>query len=320
MTKHNLDSPLTDSEEKVNKDSALSILNKRKLIMEEENRQKYLVQKGINPNKEFVIQDLFPDTLFKNGYRVIPNDIARGALFTARSTRAERRTFTRQSIFHLSPDVSLLYTGQELYARDDELIWLQLVHYSTSVQLGDPVTFSISQLVKDIGWPTSGQSYNKVRESFSRLAATEIYIENKTTYGVSGGLSLIDNYIGINEANRTVPTKYKVCIDRNIILLLAGNTFTNIPWEKYKKLSPMSRRLADYTFSHKYPNPLSISQFLKLCDSQQIESPRYVQNLTVKRLLGELVDQKIVKEAYIYKGKIYLVRYQKFDNSAIKSC
>jgi TrfA protein. len=307
MTKHSSDSPLTDSKETVTKDSALSILNNRKLILEEEKRKNYLVHRGINPNKEFVIQDLFPDTLFKNGYRVIPNDIARGALFTTRSTRVERRTFTRHSLFHLSSDVSLLYTGQELYARDDELIWLQLVHYCIGVQLGDPVTFSITQLVKDIGWSTSGQSYRKVRESFSRLAATEIYIENKTTYGVSGGFSLIDKYIGINDGNR-MPSKYQISIDRNIIFLLAGNTFTNIPWEKYKKLSPMCRRLADYTFSHKYPNPLRISQFLQLCDSQQIDSPKYVQNLTVKRLLEELVKQQIVKKAYIYKGKIHLER------------
>lgn len=274
-------------------------------------RNKYLCNKGINPNDEHVIQALFPRTMFENGFRNLPNDIARSCLFSARGAKEERKSFHRQPIFHLCKEIEILYTGQELCARDDELVWLQLIHYCRYTPLGKYIEFGLRQFILDIGWPATGTYYQKVRDSFSRLAATEIYIKNSSTYGISGGLHLIDNYVGLNEGKYKEPTKYRLSIDKNLIALFAGNTFTNIPWDKYKSLSPMGRRLTDYALSHRTPNPLPIIKFLYLCQSEQINSANSMKKQTAQRICSELVEKGVVANAFVANGNIYIKRHEK---------
>ena len=271
-------------------------------------RKSYLEKAGIDPDSNHVIQDLFPATLFKSTYRNIPNDFARSCLFTARSARVERKTFTREKLFHITESVEFLYTGQELRSLDDELIWLQLVDYCRSTPLGEYTEFDIRQLMNDVGWKTTGHYYKKVRESISRLKATEIYIKNNATFGTSGGISLINDYIGVNQGNQTEPTKYKISINKELIVLFAGGTFTNIPWGKYKSLTPMGRRLADYALSHKYPNPIRIQLFLQLCGSEQVDSNEHVKLKTARKVCLELMTKGVVKYAYVTDGKIVIDR------------
>ena len=86
-------------------------------------RNAYLNSKGIKPTGQFQLDLIFPDTIGdREDLRHIPNDYARSSIFTARNKREPRRTLMREKLFHYSEHVSILYTGIELRAEDDELV------------------------------------------------------------------------------------------------------------------------------------------------------------------------------------------------------
>ena len=105
----------------------------------------------------------------RDDQRYIPNDYAHSSLFTARSYREPRKSLTQKKLFHLHETVSILYTGIELRAIDDELVWLQILNYGKNVALGESFEFSIKDLVRDVGWNKSGSYYDKARECISRV-------------------------------------------------------------------------------------------------------------------------------------------------------
>ena len=155
-------------------------------------RKAYLHSKGINPNEPFQLGLLFPDSVGeRDDQRYIPNDYARSSLFTARGHREPRESFTQEKLFHLHETVAILYTGIELRAIDDELVWLQILNYGKDVTLGESFEFTIKDLVRDVGWKKSGRYYDKARECISRLRANEVLALNSKAYGKSGGISLI---------------------------------------------------------------------------------------------------------------------------------
>lgn len=298
-----------DENNNKNLDQLMSDIRNR---IDQSQKKAYLKNKGVSPDEKgnYILDQIFPRTLFNKDYRNMPNDLARCSLFTARDARAKREYFQQKPLFHLSSNVELLYTGEELCARDDELIWLQLVYYSRKSPLGKYIQFGIMELIKDIGWPATGQSYDKARRSLSRLHANEIYIRNTTSYGVSGAISLIKEYVGLNDSKSKNPTRYLLSIDPNLIALFAGNTFSNVPWEKYKKLTPMARRLADYALSHKEPLPLPVNKFLSLCGSD-LSTESKTQARAARRACEKLVESDLVRYAWVKNGEIRIMRFSK---------
>jgi hypothetical protein len=270
-------------------------------------RKAYLNGKGINPNQPFQLDLLFPDTVGeREDKRFIPNDYARSSLFTARNKREPRRTLMHEKLFHLHETVSILYTGIELRAEDDEIIWLQILNYGKNVPLGDPFEFSIKDLVRDVDWPKNGRYYDKARECISRLKANEVLALNTQAYGKSGAISLIANYSSDNDAEGK-PTQYRVWIDPNLIVLFAGNTFTGHAWKTYRHLSPVARRLADYIDSHKHPFPLKLEKFRQMCGSIDASITSWRQ--TVRKACVEIEANQMAKRAVLDPdGSIYCVR------------
>lgn len=266
----------------------------------------FLHDKGLSHTGPFQLELVFADTM-NESQRSIPNDYARSSLFTARNKREPRRSLQGEKLFHLSEDVSVTFTGIELRAEDDEIIWLQILHYAKSVPLGEPFGFTIKQLVVDVGWSKNGRYYEKARECISRLKANEVMVVNGKAYGKSGAISLIDKYTTVNDSDGKA-NHYQVWIDPNLILLFAGNTFTNHSWETYRKLSPVARRLADYVDSHKHPYPLSLERFQRMCGC--FNSVKAGWRRTVREACDELREAKIVKSALVNTsdGKIYPVK------------
>lgn len=268
-------------------------------------RRAYLDSKGIKPAGQLQLDLLFPGIMAdRDDLRHIPNDYARSSLFRATNKRQARRTFTHEKLFHYNDHVSILYTGIELRAEDDELIWLQIMNYGRSVPMGEPFSFTIKDLVHDVGWHKNGRYYDKARECISRLKANEIFARNDKAYGTSGSISLIGSYTAINDSDGK-PTEYRVWIDRNLILLFAGNTFTSHRWLVYRDLSPVARRLADYIESHKHPYPLSIDKFKKMCGSEDASTTGW--RRTVRQACIEVVEAKIATTASLHDDKIYCV-------------
>lgn len=230
-------------------------------------RHAYLQSKGIAPGEQFQLDLLFPGIVAnREDLRHIPNDYARSSLFTARNKNQPRATLMHQPLFHFNEHVSLLYTGIELRAEDDEIIWLQILNYGQGLPFGEPFEFSVKDLVRDVDWAKNGRNYDRARECISRLKANEVLAQNSKAYGKSGAISLISNYESINDSGGK-PTKFKVWIDPNLIVLFAGNTFTSHTWETYRSLTPVARRLADYIDSHRYPFPLALERFRLMCGS-----------------------------------------------------
>lgn len=251
----------------------------------------YLNSKGIKPTAQFQLDLIFPDTMGdREDLRHIPNDYGRSSLFTVRNHREPRQTLLHEKLFHYNEHVSILYTGIELRAEDDELVWLQILNYGQSVALGEPFDFFIKDLVDDVGWHRNGRYYDKARECISRLKATEVLAFNAKAYGKSGAISLIQNYSAINDGSGK-PTHYRAWIDRNLMVLFAGNTFTSHSWEVYRDLSPVARRLADYIESHQHPYPLSLDRFRKICGSTDRNTRSWRQ--TVKKACAEVQAAKI---------------------------
>ena len=93
-------------------------------------RAAYLNSRGIKQNGQFRLDILFPETIGeREDLRHIPNDCARSSIFTARNKRSPWLSLMHQQLFHYNEHVSILYTGIELRAEDDEIIWLQILNY-----------------------------------------------------------------------------------------------------------------------------------------------------------------------------------------------
>jgi len=260
-------------------------------------RNAYLNSKGIKPNSLCQL-DLFESIAERNDLRHIPNDYARSSLFTARNKKEPRKSLMHEKLFHYNEFVSILYTGIELRAEDDEIVWLQILNYGKAVSLGAPFEFSVKDLVRDVNWSKSGRNYDRVRECISRLKANEVLALNTKAYGKSGAISLIQKYDVINDADGK-PTQYRVWINPNLILLFAGNTFTSHNWEVYRDLSPVARRLADYIESHKHPYPLSLEKFRQMCGS--IDAKTFSWRQTVRKACAEVQTAGIADTAFLAK-------------------
>ena len=263
-------------------------------------RLAYLNAKGINPHGPHQLDLLFP---LNDSQRFIPNDFARTALFTTRNKRVPRRQYLNEVVYHLHTSVVVKYSGTELRAEDDEIIWLQILHYAKNVPLGSSFEVSIKDLVRDVGWSKNGTYYDKARQCISRLKANEILFENKKAYGRSPGLSLIGKYEMINDGEGQ-PTRYRMLIDPELILLFAGNNFSNHGWDRYLGLKPVARRLADYIESHKHPFPLSLESFKHVCGSEDASTTSWRQ--TVRKACKQIEDCRIAAVAFLDSDdKIY---------------
>lgn len=262
-------------------------------------RKAYLQSKKISPTLPYQLNLLFPETIGeRDDLRHIPNDYARSSLFTARNKRQPRKTLMHEKLFHYNEHVSILYTGIELRAEDDEIVWLQILSYGQKVALGLPFEFSVKDLVRDVNWSKNGRNYDRARECITRLKANEVLALNSKAYGKSGAISLIQNYTAVNDAEGK-PTQYRVWIDPNLIVLFAGNTFTSHSWEIYRDLSPVARRLTDYIESHKYPYPLALEKFRQMCGSSDSNTTSWRQ--TVKRACAEIEMANIAAAARLNK-------------------
>ena len=269
-------------------------------------RRAWLSKRGVTLGEPIQLGLLFPAILTRNDLRHLPNDFARSSLFTARNKRVKRATYTRKKLFHYNEDVVIYYTGQELRAADDELVWLQILDYARRAPLGSVVEFNIKDLVADIGWLRNGRYYEKARECISRLKANELLVQNSKAFGRSGAISLIDSYGVVNDQNG-VATRYYVSIDPNVIVLFAGNNFTSHSWEVYRDLSPVARRIADYMGSHRVPFPLSVERLHNICGSD--DSDTHSWRRTVRKACVELEATPLVKKISLDdKGMICCIR------------
>lgn len=267
--------------------------------LEEIQRQRYLKTRGLKHSEQYQLDFLFPEIMGARQDLVhMPNDYGRSSLFTTRNKKEPRLNFLREKLFHYNEHISILYTGIELRAEDDEIVYLQILKYGQSVPLGQPFEFSVKDLINGVGWSKSGRNYERARECISRLKANEILVSNKKAYGTSGSTSLIQNYSTVNDGDGSA-NEFRVWLDPKLVTLFAGNTFTSHKWETYRAFSPVARRLADYMESHKQPFPLDIIKFKGMCSSSSNRLSTWRE--TVKGACKEV--QLAVPNKIVFLGK-----------------
>lgn len=257
-----------------------------------------LVKEHITADGESVQLPLWPSDM-----RAMPNDYARSALFTVRNKKAPRRQLMDEELYHLSNDVTLTYSGIELRADDDELVWLQVIEFAKAFPLGKPVQFTMYQLCQAVGWPRNGTYYRKAEACLTRLQATALKIRSKRLGHVQA-ISMIRSFTILSQGTRVA--RCQVVIEEKMIVMFSGNHFTQFLWAKYRSLKPIARRLYDYIGSHKAPFPLKLAAFNKVCGSDCERPNKWAE--MVRKACDELVTAGMVESAWVEKDTVKLIR------------
>jgi hypothetical protein len=92
-------------------------------------------------------------TLVKDQKALI-NEIARSSLFTVRDFRKPRWGIDSHLIYCVGKE-KIAYTGVELRAADDEIVWELMLSYASEYQLGEWIQFTARQACLDLGWPVN---------------------------------------------------------------------------------------------------------------------------------------------------------------------
>lgn len=218
-------------------------------------------------------------------FRGIPNETARSALFTVR--RGQRRHIADESILVVG-DGEICYRGEELRT-DDEDVWLCLLHMVRGQGLDAPATFRPYALLKELGWPTNGIYYRRLKTIIRRLQATSVSIRSKRLASTIG-LPLVARFEFHREHGRD--EAWKVWIAREMRRLFAANHYTRLDWHQRRELTPVAKRLMDYLCSHAEPYPIKTATLREMCAST-MRSPRHWREV-LRGALGELQDRGII--------------------------
>ncbi len=202
-------------------------------------------------------------------------------------------------VFHLNNEVKITYTGIELRAEDDELVWLQVLEYAKHYPLGVTVEFTLYQLCKDLGWSINGTYYKKAERCLDRLKASNLKFESPRV-GKLQAMSFLRGYRMVNKGTRHA--KCQVELDPEMIFFFLGNHFTQVVWEKYRSLTPVARRLFDYIGSHRAPYPLPLEKFHMMCGSLCGQAKRWKE--MVGKACTELNEAQLVQFAWVAEGKV----------------
>lgn len=242
--------------------------------------------------------------LWSDARRAIPNEYARSAIFTVRNKKVERRTFTNTNVFVVG-DCVVRYTGIELRAYDDELVWLEVLNLAKNFPLGEWIQFSCYQICAAIGWSTSKFYYQKIHECLLRLKATAVSIENQRL-GKGKAIAFIEDYEWEDATGSRLP-KCRIRIHKNMSALFGGHHFTELEWNAYTKLSPIARRVYDYVASHRTPHPLRLDTVRSMCGSDSCNRARRWME-QVNNALRELKGWQLIKDGEIRVGLVFIRR------------
>lgn len=213
--------------------------------------------------------------------RGVPNVIVRSALFTV-GNKNQKRNYLKEAVIAALGDVQITYTGEEL-RQDDEDVFLQILHLSRSVPLGEPIDFTAYSMLQSLGWTTDGRAYDRLRRSLTRLNATSLNI-SKADQGYAG--SLVRSFAWKEPDNNT-GRMWRVCLETKIIALFGRTSYSQIIWDQRKQLGPLAKWLHSFYFTHADPFPMKTMTLRTLCGSAVKDLFKFRQN--IKHALQELV-------------------------------
>lgn len=251
-------------------------------------------------NLELSLFDLAP---WPDNMRALPNDIGRSAIFTVRNKKVPRAALQGHPIYHVNKDVEITYTGIELRADDDELVFAQVLEYAKRTALGEPVSFTFYELCRDLDWSINGRYYAKAEECLTRLQASAMQFSSKRI-GRLESVSMIQRFRVLDRGKRT--SRCQVEIDAEIVVLFAGDHYSKFVWEKYRKLTPTARRMFDYFATHKQPFPLKLETFRLMCGSDSKRPKKWREQ--VGEACAELSETGLVEVAWVVDDLVHCKR------------
>lgn len=261
-----------------------------------------LLQKTMQEVKDAQLS-LFDIAPWDDDMRAMPNDIARTALFTTRNKRKPREALQSQPIYSYNQDVQITYSGIELRAEDDELVWQQVLEYSKRYPIGSPITFTFYELCNDLDWPINGKYYKKAEECLTRLQTSALQFQSRRL-GNMVSLSLLRRFGVLDHGKKS--SRCQVELEDEMVYLFAGDHYSKFVWEKYRALTPTCRRLFDYCASHRQPYPLALDKFQMMCGSDTNRAAKWKEQS--KAACYELKKSELVTDAYVNGDFIYLKR------------
>lgn len=246
---------------------------------------------------------LFDLAPWADDMRAMPNDLARAALFTTRNKRTARVWREQHDIFHVNKDVVITYTGQELRADDDELVWQQVLEYAKHTPIGSPVTFTFYELCHDVGWHSNGRYYDRAEKCLTRLQATALQFSSKRL-GQLESVSLIARFRVLDRGKKN--SRCQIEIHEELVVLFAGDHYSKFIWQKYRSLSPTARRMFDYFVSHKEPFPLKLETFRLMCGSDSARMKKWREQAA--QACEELTKSELIESSWVSGDAIYCKR------------
>lgn len=194
---------------------------------------------------------LWPETS-----RAAPNEIVRSALFNARNRKSPRLQLKKASVAVIG-EGRITYTGEEL-RQDDETVWMQLIHLAKDQVLDKPVEFTRYSICKAIGWPLTGQSYERLHDVLTRLQATSLSVYSKRL-GKGVSLAMIPYFDWQDEFTEKPLPIWRVRVAPELVLLFSDVQYTRIEWQQRLDLPDgLATWLHGYLASHKSPYPIKI--------------------------------------------------------------
>jgi len=183
--------------------------------------------------------------------RGIPNEFVRCALFAAKNRKEKREVYRASEPLTITiiGGGKVIFIGEEL-RQDDEIVWLQLVNMSKKLRSG-VVSFTPYSFLKEIKWPTNGDSYNRLLISIRRLATCGIEVfSNRFDKGIS--TKLIAKYEYGN--NNDCLWKVQVFSKEDQLLFLFDKLYSRLDWETHLALPQgVSTWLHSFFSSHREP-------------------------------------------------------------------
>mgnify|MGYP000916708156 CR=1 FL=1 len=196
-------------------------------------------------------------TLWVEAVRGVPNELLRTALFSARNRKTPRRNL-RSANLAVIGDGEIIFTGQEL-RQDDETVWLQLMHLARENGLASKFEFTPHSFCKSIGWPTTGQSYDRLDECMIRLQATSLRIRSKRL-GDAISMSMLPVFTSNRKrASEDFARPWIAGLHSDLVLLFSDFQYTRIDWQRRLELPEgLATWLHAYYASHRDPFPVRV--------------------------------------------------------------
>jgi len=236
------------------------------------------------------------------GKRIVPNDFIRSSLFTVTNHKAKREYIKDRELVTFG-DTGITYTGEEL-RQDDEDVWMQVIQACAQTK-SNYVEFAPYTLVRWLGWPSTPQYKEKVKNSISRMVATNINIKNKL---VNAGLnlSLVRKFAYKGDTNEFL-RKWKVWLEPEIIVLFSNMHYSKILWDQRQKLRPLAKWLHSYYSSHAEPFAIKVATIHNASGSKTKAMKHF--RATLRKALIQLVQVRFLEDFWIdMKDLVHVIR------------